>query len=200
MADADSHYFDENPAPSSSPETVELWLPDGRLLLQTDRGVFSHGAVDRGTRLLLQRADALHGETFLDLGCGTGAIALAMARRRPGGTVWAVDVNARARQLTGANASANGLSNVRVATPEEVPADVRFDEIWSNPPIRVGKPALHQLLRTWLGRLAPAGSATLVVHKHLGADSLQRWLGEQGWPTERQTSSAGYRILVVRTG
>lgn len=197
MSAAGSHYFDEQPTATSSPSTVELWLPDGHLVLQTDRGVFANGTVDSGTKLLLQRGPELHGTTFLDLGCGTGAIALTMARRRPSGVAWAVDVNARARQLTAANAAANGLTNVRIAAPDDVPADVRFDAIWSNPPIRVGKAALHQMLRTWLDRLAPDGSAALVVHKHLGADSLQRWLGEQGWPTERMISSSGYRILTA---
>ena len=198
MTDAGSHYFDEQPASTSAPIAVELWLPDGLLVLQTDRGVFAHGSIDSGTKLLLQRGPELHGATLLDLGCGTGAIAVTMARRRPDAVVWAVDVNARARELTAANAAANGLTNVRVAAPDHVPADVRFDAIWSNPPIRVGKSVLHQILGTWFARLAPDGSAALVVHKHLGADSLQRWLGEHGWPTQRLASSSGYRILTSR--
>ncbi len=195
MTGPGSHYFDEQPITESAPSTVELWLPDGHLVVQTDRGVFAHGSVDAGTKLLLQRAPDLRGSTFLDLGCGTGAIALTMALRRPDGVVWAVDVNERARELTAANAVANGLVNVRVASPGDVPGDVRFDAIWSNPPIRVGKPVLHELLRTWLGRLAPGGTATMVVHKHLGADSLQRWFDDQGRPFRRLASTGGYRLL-----
>ncbi len=126
-----------------------------------------------------------------------GTIALPLARRAPGAVVWAIDVNERARALCTANAEANGLSNIRVAAPDEVPPAIEFDCIWSNPPIRIGKPALHDLLLTWLGRLSPTGYAVLVVHKHLGADSLQRWLIEQGHPTERLASSSGYRILHV---
>ena len=109
--------------------------------------------------------------------------------------MWAVDVNARARSLCEANAAANGITNIRVSAPEEVPAELTFDRIWSNPPIHVGKVALHEMLLTWLGRLTPDGTATMVVHKHLGADSLQRWLTEQGFPTTRLASSSGYRIL-----
>ena len=104
-------------------------------------------------------------------------------------------MNDRARALTAANAAANGLTNVRVAAPDEVPGDVGFDVIWSNPPIRIGKPALHELLTTWLTRLAGGGQAVLVVHRHLGADSLQRWLTDQGWPTTRLASRSGYRLL-----
>ena len=78
-----------------------------------------------------------------------------------------------------------------------MPGDLRFSTIWSNPPIRIGKPALHALLAAWLGRLAPGGRACLVVHKHLGSDSLARWLTDEGWSTTRLSSRAGYRLLDV---
>jgi 16S rRNA (guanine1207-N2)-methyltransferase len=104
-----------------------------------------------------------------------------------------VDVNERARGLCAANAAAAGAGNVTVAA--EVPDSLRLDVIWSNPPIRIGKDALHRLLLTWFARLTPNGGAVLVVHKHLGADSLQRWLVDHGHPTERLASSKGYRLL-----
>lgn len=193
-----SHYFDERPGVASDTELVEVALPGVAFTMLTDRGVFSHGHLDTGTAVLLREAPAPpDAGTFLDLGCGSGAIALALAKRSPGATVWAVDVNDRARDLTAANAGRNGTGNVRVATPDDVPADVRFDLIWSNPPIRIGKAALHELLLTWLGRLAPGGAALLVVQKHLGADSLQRWLTEQGHLTDRIASHAGFLLLQV---
>jgi 16S rRNA (guanine1207-N2)-methyltransferase len=198
MATDSSHYFDEDPTVASAPRTVELSLPDGQLTLATDRGVFGYGQVDVGSKLLLLQAPAppQRGD-LLDLGCGAGAIALTLARRAPRSTVWAIDVNARARQLCADNAAANGIANVTVAHPDEVPEDVRFGTIWSNPPIRIGKPALHTLLTTWLGRLTPEGTAVLVVSKHLGADSLQRWLTVEGHPATRLGSSAGFRVLQV---
>lgn len=194
-----SHYFDEDPGTGRDPRRVELWLPDGHLTLTTDRGVFGYGQVDAGTKLLLLKAPPPPADgDLLDLGCGTGAIALTLARRAPGATVWAVDVNSRARELCATNAAANQVHNVRVSAPGDVPEAIRFAAIWSNPPIRIGKPALHALLLAWLPRLASGAAATLVVHKHLGADSLQAWLIEQGFPTARIASSGGYRILDVR--
>jgi 16S rRNA (guanine1207-N2)-methyltransferase len=176
-------------------------LPDTAFTMETDRGVFSHGHLDTATSMLL-RADlplATAGN-LLDLGCGSGAIALTMARRSPDATVWAIDVNRRARELCIRNAERNGVTNITVAHPSEVPADVHFATIWSNPPIRIGKDALHELLLSWLGRLGPAGHGALVVQKHLGADSLQRWLIEHRFLCTRVASKTGFRILEVRPG
>ena len=82
-----------------------------------------------------------------------------------------------------------------MCAPDDVPPGLHFATIWSNPAIRIGKPALHEMLLRWLDRLAIDGEAVLVVHKHLGSDSLQTWLGAHGHPTTRLASSSGYRIL-----
>ena len=81
--------------------------------------------------------------------------------------------------------------------PRRCVAAGRFAAIWSNPPVRIGKDALHALLGGWLGRLSPAGSAYLVVGRNLGADSLHRWLAGQGWPVTRRAARSGYRLLQV---
>ncbi len=191
---------------------MSLALVDMTLELVADTGVFSSDAVDPGTRYLLQEAPlplepgtTEPGGHLLDLGCGYGPIAVALGRRRPAATVWALDVNERAVELTRGNAERNEVGNVRAIVAADpsaaiaagMPDDVRFSTIWSNPPIRIGKPALHALLRAWLARLAPGGRACLVVHKHLGSDSLARWLTDEGWPTTRLSSRAGYRLLDV---
>jgi 16S rRNA (guanine1207-N2)-methyltransferase len=195
----DGHYFDRQPDVASAPRTVPLVLPDLSVTLTTDRGVFARDAVDPGTKLLLlDGPPPPPAGDLLDLGCGYGPIAVALARRAPGARVWGVDVNRRALDLCAANAAAAGVE-VRVAAPEDVPPDVRFSGIWSNPPVRIGKAELHELLRTWLARLAPDGLAALVVHRHLGADSLARWLEAEGWATTRTGSRMGYRLLEVRS-
>lgn len=191
-------YFHATPAVGSARQRVTLALPDCSLALETDRGVFSHGGVDAGTKyLLIEAPTPPRVGDLLDLGCGSGPIACTLARRSPGATVWAVDVNERARALTADNAAANGLANVRVAAPDDVPPEVRFAAIWSNPPIRVGKAALHDLLLRWLPRLVEDGHATLVVQKHLGADSLATWLRAEGFAVERVGSRQAYRLLDV---
>jgi 16S rRNA (guanine1207-N2)-methyltransferase len=193
------HYFDADPSTPSDPSTVDLVLPDGSSTLVTDAGVFSRDRIDAGTKLLLlDGPDPVPGDTNLaDLGAGYGPITVTLARRNPDATVWAIEVNGRARDLCRTNAERAGLTNVRVVEPDEVPTSLAFDRLWSNPPIRIGKEALHELLRRWLTQLQPGGSAHLVVQRHLGADSLQRWLTGQGWPTTRRSSRAGYRLLDV---
>ncbi len=189
------HYFDPTPAARSAPRTVTLALPDLTVELETDRGVFSAERVDPGTKLLLQDAPLPPPSgDLLDLGCGYGAIAVVLARRAPGARVWAVDVNERARSLAAANAA--GLGNVTVCPPDAVPSSTHFAALYSNPPIRIGKGALHDLLAGWVPR---ADVAYLVVSKHLGADSLARWMvSERGWTVERLGSRLAYRILAVR--
>ncbi len=193
------HYFDEQPSVDSDPRTIELSLPDVHLRLTSDRGVFGIESVDTGTKYLLLEAPHPPPEAaMLDLGCGYGPIALTLATRAPSATVWAIDTNERARKLTQANADEAGLPGVKVAKPSDVPAELRFDRIYSNPPIRIGKAALHDLLTNWLGRLTDDGIAYLVVQKHLGSDSLMKWLNQHGWATTKLGSRKAFRILEVR--
>jgi len=194
-----SHYFAAQPDAAHRPGLVRVVLPDLYLELATDSGVFSPGRLDPGTRLLLEKAPPPPASgDILDLGCGYGPIACTLAARSPGATVWAVDVNERALALCAANAASAGLANVRCVLADSPDVPLRLDGIWSNPPVRIGKPALHAMLRGWLARLAPQAAATLVMGRNLGADSLHAWLaGEEGWSVTRLSARSGYRLLQV---
>jgi 16S rRNA (guanine1207-N2)-methyltransferase len=197
MAD---HYFSVEPSVPSAPTKVELRLPGLALDLLADRGVFSGSRIDPGTLALLRESPPPPAEgDLLDLGCGYGPIACALARQSPAATVWAVDVNSRAVSLAQANAARLGLANLRAVSPGAVPPDVSFAGIWSNPPVRVGKAALHEMLSTWLARLGPGSAAVawLVVNRNLGGDSLAAWLRSGGWSVRRAASKSGYRVLEV---
>lgn len=199
MTDRPDHYFSARPAGAGERRTINVPLAGATRSVQVAPGVFSADRIDQGTNVLLRHAPEPPATgTFLDLGCGWGPIALTLGLLAPDAQVWGVDVNERALELARDNAASLHLANVRVGHAEDVPARASFDLIWSNPPIRVGKSVLHQLLLTWLPRLADDGDAYLVVQRNLGSDSLQRWLVEQGFPTERFTSVKGFRILHVR--
>jgi 16S rRNA (guanine1207-N2)-methyltransferase len=194
------HYFTADPASADERRRVRVRLAGRAVDAEVAPGIFSPGGLDKGTAVLLDEAPAPPSTgTFLDLGCGWGPIALTLALHSPDATVWALDVNERALDLTRRNAGALGLDAVHASTADGIPPDLRFDLIWSNPPIRVGKAVLHELLRTWLPRLAPSGVAHLVVQRNLGSDSLQKWVQtDLGMPCTRFTSSKGFRVLEVR--
>ena len=195
----DEHYFSADPSSPYERErfTCEVWGHE--LDLVSGAGVFSRGHLDHATAVLFRETEPPAQGQFLDLGCGYGVIGLAIARAVPLATVTAIDVNERAIALANENARSLDVEGRFVAClPDAVPSNAAYDEIWSNPPIRIGKQALHELLLTWLPRLAPGGRAVMVVGKNLGADSLQRWLGEQGYPTERLASAKGFRVLESR--
>lgn len=198
-----AHYFSSDPGGPERLREVALTVDGRRLTLVTGAGVFSPDAVDRGTRVLLDEAPPPpQGPVYLaDVGCGYGPLAIALALRAPDATVWAVDVNSRALALCRTNAETAGVADrVRVVLPAEVPQELRVDGFWSNPPIRIGKPALQTLLGAWFARLQPGARAHLVVHKHLGSDSLARWIAEQGHAVERLISRHGYRVLQATAG
>lgn len=194
----DDHYFSADPAVPFRRTPVEAIVWGHRLTFVTGSGVFAQGRIDVGTAVLFRETEPPPAGRVLDLGCGYGAIGLAIAAAGDA-EVTAVDVNERAVLLARENAVALGLTERYTAsTPQDVPDEATYDEIWSNPPIRVGKQALHDLLLTWLPRLAPGGRAVMVVGKNLGADSLQRWLEQQGFPSRRLASAKGFRVLESR--
>jgi 16S rRNA (guanine1207-N2)-methyltransferase len=197
---ADEHYFTADPQAAFKriPVSTNIW---GHWLeLTSGSGVFAQGRLDIGTGVLLREQPApLEARSVLDLGCGYGVIGLAIAVAVPECTVTAVDVNERAVLLANENAAALGVADrFRACLPDEVDPAATYDEIWSNPPIRIGKDALHALLLGWLPRLAPEGRARLVVGKNLGADSLAGWRTEQGYPTAKVASAKGFRVLESR--
>ncbi len=195
-----SHYFDAEPPGPERRQRITATVWGREIELLTAGGVFAGSGLDRGTAVLLRESPPPVGSPrVLDLGCGYGPIALAIGLACPDAVVDAVDVNERALALCRDNATALGLAvRVRVLRPDQADPETRYDEIWSNPPIRIGKQALHDLLLTWLARLAPTGVARLVVAKNFGADTLGRWLTEQGYAVERAASGKGFRVLMVR--
>jgi len=205
MSEQTDHYFTAEPASAAERRTLDVTLAGHRVQVQTAPGVFCPDRLDVGTAVLLAHVPAPPATgAVLDLGCGWGPIAMARGLLSPPASVWAVDVNQRAVDLARHNAAAAGLADVHACTPEEVPADLTFAAIWSNPPIRVGKAVLHDMLLTWLPRLAGGGTAYLVVQKNLGSDSLQRWLDAElagrfpgQFSVARQASARTFRVLSV---
>lgn len=196
------HYFSASPSSAEQLRRIRVTLAGRERELWTASGVFSPDRLDAGTAVLLAHTPPPPpGGHLLDLGCGWGPIALSLAVESPRATVWAVDVNERALDLVRRNAHELGLDNVNAVRPEDVPDDVVFRTIRSNPPIRVGKNELHGMLERWIPRLDERSDAWLVVARNLGSDSLQRWIAAtfpRGFSVGRAATGRGYRVLKVR--
>lgn len=179
--------------------SVAFRLPSGEEAdLLTGPHVFSREHVDPGTLILIDKAPAPPAEgNIVDIGCGYGPLSINLALRSPQATVWAIDPNPAARELAQRNCERLGVKNVRILHPDEVAPDLEVAAIYSNPPLHTGKGDLHQILLTWMGRLAPGGRAWLVVKKSRGSDSLMRWLTGQGYPTNKIGSRRGFRVIEV---
>jgi hypothetical protein len=198
---SDNHYFASSPDGPLVPREITVTLNGNKYSVLTAGGVFSPEHIDQGTQVLLTHLEKANPTgNFLDIGCGWGPITLALALRSPKAKIYAVDVNERSLELTRLNAERLGITNIVVCKPEDVPKDLEFDEIWSNPPIRVGKVVLHEILKLWLNRLTAGGTARLVVQKNLGSDSLHKWLIQEFSPSFESTridSSKTFRVLKV---
>ena len=198
---SDNHYFASSPKGPLVPREITVTLNGNKYSVLTAGGVFSPEHIDQGTQVLLAHLEKANPSgNFLDIGCGWGPIALALALHSPKATIYAIDVNERSLELTKLNAERLGLSNIVVCKPEEVPSEIEFDEIWSNPPIRVGKVVLHEILTLWINRLTSGGTARLVVQKNLGSDSLHKWLIQEfddEFESTRIDTSKTFRVLKV---
>ena len=198
---SDNHYFASSPEGPLVPREIAVTLNGNKYTVLTAGGIFSPEHIDQGTQVLLTHLEKANPSgNFLDIGCGWGPIALALALHSPKATIYAIDVNERSLELTKLNAERLGLTNIVVCKPEDVPSEIEFDEIWSNPPIRVGKVVLHEILTLWINRLTSGGTARLVVQKNLGSDSLHKWLIQEFEPDFESTridSSKTFRVLKV---
>lgn len=200
-------YFSANPNSLDLRRTLQVDLRGKEVSVQVSNGVFSSSKLDLGTAVLLKHApQPPENGRFFDIGCGWGAISLALGFESPNAQIYAVDVNERALELTNINAKNAGLNNIHTYLVEDALKELKEDElkdidlIWSNPPIRVGKDVLHNILLTWLPRLKVGGAAYLVVQKNLGSDSLIPWLSKnlgEDFSVEKYASSKGYRIIEV---
>lgn len=199
------HYFSGEPEVADERTSFRVDGQWGQLFLESSTGVFSSRGLDKGTGVFLESlrrhppVRPTEGSVVIDLGCGSGVLALVMARLWPDCRVLAVDVNTRALGVCADNARRNGITNVEVLPADGAVPD-RVARLWSNPPVRIGKEALHGLLERWIPRLEPDGEARLVVGRHLGSDSLARWMQSRGWRVDRLSSARGFRVMSVHPG
>ena len=194
------HYFRSEPTTKKIETEISFEVAGARFDMTAASGTFSSTKLDPGTKVLLSHTGLFpQNGNVLDLGCGWGPIGIVIASLFPETKVHAVDINERSVEQAQANADRIGVSNFKVHLAENLPVTMKFGAIWSNPPIRIGKVALHELLKNYLPRLEDGGKAYLVVQKNLGADSLQRWLADQ-FPDHRVSrvgTAKTFRVIEI---
>jgi 16S rRNA (guanine1207-N2)-methyltransferase len=190
------HYYTRNPQSASRPAGCEFVYRGQTLRFETDAGVFSRGELDEGTRLLLEALPERMTGEILDLGCGWGAIGIALAKTNPDARITMGDVNLRALELARANAARNGVS-VSCVESDGMAAFLHkpWDAVVTNPPIRAGKQVIYRMFAEAAERLKPDGALYLVIRKQQGAESCMKYLETLFSSVQRLERSAGYWVL-----
>jgi 16S rRNA (guanine1207-N2)-methyltransferase len=190
------HYFSDQPQGASRPREWQARLRGRVYRFRTDRGMFSPDHIDPGTLLLIETMEVRPGETVLDLGCGYGALGIAAAPLAAPARVYLTEVNRRAAALAEQNLGLNGIENaeVRIGDGLEPVADLRFDVILTNPPIRAGYAVVFPLLEQAADHLAPGGRLWLVARVRQGAKTLAAKLGALGLEVREVERKGGYRV------
>ena len=172
------HYYTENPQSAHDEWQISVTALGQRLRFTTDAGVFSRDGLDRGTEALLNALPPMSGRV-LDMGCGWGAVGVALGAKYPGLDIVMTDINARATELARRNLEANGVRARVVQGDGFSGVDGTFDAIVTNPPIRAGKAVIYGLFDRAREFLNPGGSLYVVIRKQQGAPSALRHLEAQ---------------------
>ena len=192
-----NHYYSNRPDVESKPSSISLTGRGHQFTLETDRGVFSKSGVDFGSRVLMEafQAPQIEGD-FADVGCGYGPIGLTLAKDFPDRVVHMVDVNERAVELAGKNASRNGIQNVRIAVSDGMERVTdQLAAVITNPPIRAGKETIFRFYQQAYDRLVSGGELWVVIQKKQGAPSTKDFLEELFSEVEVVEKVKGYWIL-----
>ena len=192
------HYF-TNENLESNIQEFKIKINNCDFTFKTDNGVFSKGELDFGTNLLIKNVleRKISGEV-LDLGCGYGPIGITLAKIL-NCQMTMIDVNKRAVHLTKMNIKDNGVNNIEVLVSEGYNElkDKKFDYIVSNPPIRVGKQILYDLLIKAKDHLKENGEMYIVVRKEQGANSLIRDMSAY-YQVEVIDKDKGFFIILLK--
>lgn len=193
------HYYSkEQEGLESNPQTFKFNYKDNSFIFTTDNGVFSKNYIDYGSFALLNAYIPNDiNLPILDMGAGYGAIGLVLARLYQN-EVFMAEINHRAYDLILKNAKDNKINNIRVFHSdlyEEIPSDVKFSSILTNPPIRAGKDVVYKIYDEAINYLTVGGSLWVVIQKKQGAPSSKEHLENVFGNCEIVKRDKGYYIL-----
>lgn len=190
------HYF-INEDLKSEIKKFEMEINNQKFVFNTDNGVFSKGELDYGSYLLIKNVLPIVNGKVLDLGCGYGPIGC-IVNKITNSEVLMIDVNKRAVHLANMNIKENKLSNINAIVNDGLNnIDDKFDYIVTNPPIRVGKEILYNLIYSCKERLEKNGEIYLVIRKQQGANSFIKDM-EKTFDVKIVDKSKGFFIICLK--
>jgi len=169
-----SYYFDKNTNVESNEVTTRAEICGKLYTFKTDNNVFSKRGLDFGTRTLLESIDInnINGDV-LDFGCGYGPIGIYI-KSNTETNVDMIDINERALNLARSNASINKVTVNIFESDIYSNVTKKYDYIITNPPIRVGKKILYEILIKAKDYLKQNGHLIFVINKDQGAKSTMK--------------------------
>ena len=193
-----SHYFENDTNVKSEEHFIKVKIKNEKLNLIVDNGVFSKKGLDFGTRTLLETIDENNIKgNILDFGCGYGPIGIYLSKVTDA-DIDMIDINKRAVSLAKKNAELNKAKVNIFESDIYSNVSKKYDFIITNPPIRVGKKILYQILFGAKEYLNTNGKLWLVINKNQGAKSLVRDLSEI-YDVEVVTKNKGFYIICATT-
>lgn len=191
-----SHYF-TNDEVKSNEKIINIKIKDTNLKFIVDNGVFSKKGLDFGTRTLLESIDIENIKgNILDFGCGYGPIGIYISKKTKT-KVDMADINERALKLSQKNAKLNNVEVNIFKTDKYSNIEKKYDYIITNPPIRVGKKILYEILFESLNHLSENGKLILVINKRGGAKTLIKDLNEK-YNTTVINKNKGFYIIEAK--
>jgi 16S rRNA (guanine1207-N2)-methyltransferase len=191
------HYFTRNPTSKEEIRTFEDYLRGNRFVFKTSSGIFSPQKIDLGTKLLVNDSVIPSLGKILDLGCGYGAVGIAIKKSFPQTNVFMSDINERAVRLAKENAKKNNVDvNIKSgeffsAFPEE-----KFDVILLNPPQTAGKNVCFKMIEDSKNYLNLRGTLQLVARHQKGGETLSKKMLEVFGNVKTVSIKSGYRIYL----
>jgi len=189
-----AHYFTNEDNIKNNFKEIKFELKGREYQFITNSGVFSKDGLDFGTKTLLNNLplEKMHGK-ILDFGCGYGVIGIFLALNTDA-YIDMVDINLRALKLAKDNSIKN-KANVNIYE-SNIYTNIKnkYNYIVTNPPIRVGKKILYEILFDAKKHLLPKGELWLVINKDQGAKTAVRDL-EKIYKVEIVDKNKGFFVI-----
>ncbi|MCX8154001.1 MAG: class I SAM-dependent methyltransferase [Candidatus Bathyarchaeota archaeon] len=191
------HYFINIPTSKEKLGLIKTTLRGKSLAFLTSSSVFSKKRIDSGTRLLIEAMILPETGTILDIGCGYGAVGIAVASSNPQLRVVMTDVNQRAVQLAKRNLEINKVANaeVRCGYLYEPVKDLKFNCILTNPPVSAGMETVRNLIAQAPQVMTEKATFQMVIRSKIGVKTLPAIFNKTFGNCQVLAKESGYRVL-----